>query len=60
MWRASDGPEGKAAVPRFPRAAARPCNDPKHLATRQRTRQHPCRGRRRGLSVTNVVLKFRV
>ena len=26
---------------------ARPCNDPKHLATRQRTRQHPCRGRRR-------------
>ena len=26
---------------------ARPCNDPKHLATRQRTRQHPCGGRRR-------------
>ena len=47
MWRAFDGPEGKAAVPRFPRAAARPGNDPKHLATRQRTRQHPCGGRRR-------------
>ena len=40
MWRAFDGPEGKAAVPRFPRAAARPGNDPKHLATRQRTMQY--------------------
>ena len=42
MWRASDGPEGKAAVPRFPRAAA------PDRASRRRAQRSSRRGRRAG------------